>query len=260
MYYSQLAEGIERLNKHGEGHGHGMGIILGKMGHLLKNIEGEWGEGIPHIQSLVVNMTGKLKNLPDEGIREFWPEYPEMSYVEKVNRTRIEHQRIVEFGSRWNDVLKRLGLPEVTTSNDTKNATVTFGSGGESESHKRLKEFVRNNPELVGAKSNWHSFLEYPLPSLDEIDVVFKSVDACIAVEVKSAISDGFPFDYERGLFQTVKYGALLAAMARSGQYDIPSQIKIVLVLESRLPTEFRALAKLLGVMILENIKPVEIA
>jgi len=86
--------------------------------------------------------------------------------------------------------------------------------------------------------------------------VVFKSADACIAVEVKSAISDSFPSDYERGLFQTVKYGALLAAMARSGDYDIPSQIKIILVLESRLPEEFRVLAKELGVTILENVKP----
>ena len=86
--------------------------------------------------------------------------------------------------------------------------------------------------------------------------MVFKSADACIAVEVKSAISDSFPSDYERGLFQTVKYGALLAAMARSGDYDIPSQIKIILVLESRLPEEFRVLAKELGVTILENVKP----
>jgi hypothetical protein len=63
-----------------------MGNVLGRMGHLLKDIEGEWGEGIPHIQSLVVNMTGKLKNLPDKGIKEFWPEYPAMSYVEKAIR------------------------------------------------------------------------------------------------------------------------------------------------------------------------------
>ena len=256
LYYSQLAERIGRLNREGGGHGHGMGNVLGKMGHLLKNIEGEWGEGIPHIQSLVVNLTGKLKNLPDKGIKEFWPDYPEMSKVEKTNRTRIEHQRIVAFGSRWNEVLRRLGLPDITAGETATPSNGFFGKGGESESHKRLKQYVRDNPQLVGANCDWNGRIEYPLPSLDEIDVVFKSEKALIAVEVKSAISDNFPFDYERGLFQTVKYGALLEAMARSHGYDIPSEIKIILVLESRLPAEYRALAKVLGVNILENIKP----
>jgi hypothetical protein len=231
LYYSQLAERIGRLNKHGDGHEHGMGNVLGKMGHLLIDIEGEWGEGIPHIQSLVVNKNGILKDLPDEGIKEFWPDYPAMSYVEKTNRTRIEHQRIVDFGSRWNDVLKRLGLPEITASSQTSRSKSFFGKGGESESHKRLKGFIRDNPELVGAQRDWQAILEYPLPSLDEIDVVFKSADACVAVEVKSTISDLFPADYERGLFQIVKYGALLEAMARSGQYGIPPKIKTILVL-----------------------------
>lgn len=55
LFYSQLAERIGRLNKHGQGHGHGMGNVLGRMGRLLNDVEGEWGEGIPHIQSLVVN-------------------------------------------------------------------------------------------------------------------------------------------------------------------------------------------------------------
>ncbi len=256
LFYSQLAKQIGRLNKHGEGHGHGMGNVLGRMGHLLKDIEGEWGEGIPHIQSLVVNMTGKLKNLPDEGIKEFWPEYPAMSYVEKTNKTRIEHQRIVDFGSRWNDVLKRLGLPEISASSQTKTKTAFFGKGGESESHKRLKFFVRDNPDLAGAGRDWQAIVEYPLPSLDEIDVVFKSNDIIIGVEVKAAISDAFPLDYERGVFQTVKYGALLEAMARSGNHGIPTEIKMILLLESRLPAEFSSLASQLAVNVIENIKP----
>ena len=41
LHYSQLAQRISRVNKHGAGHGHGMGNVLGKMGHLLKDIEGE---------------------------------------------------------------------------------------------------------------------------------------------------------------------------------------------------------------------------
>jgi hypothetical protein len=263
LYYNQLAEVIGRLNKHGDGWGHGMGNVLSKMGQLLKNINGKWGERVPQLDSLVVNMTGPLKDLPDDGIKEFWPDYPKLTKEEKRYRTRIEHQRIVAFGSRWNDVLRQLGLPEVTKvapDNQTRNSTGAFGGGGESEDHKRLKKFVHDNPELVGAKNDWEPILEYPLPSLDLIDVVFKSADAWIAVEVKSAISDRCPDDYERGLFQTVKYGALLEAMARCGRYGTPSQIKVILVLESRLPAEFRSLANVLGVTILENIGATETA
>ena len=74
--YQTLATSIGRLNKHGLGHAHGMGGVLGRMGHLLQGVEDEWGEPIPHLQSLVVQKTGEFRGLPDEGIREFWPDYP----------------------------------------------------------------------------------------------------------------------------------------------------------------------------------------
>ena len=258
LFYNELAERIGRLNKHGRGHGHGMGKVLGNMGHLLEGLDGKWGEPIPHIQSLVVNMTGKLKGLPDEGIREFWPDYPKMTRVEKENRTRVEHQRIVAFGSRWNDVLTKLDIPGVALRDNAENHKGRFGSGGESSRHKELKKYIYQHPDIVGATSKWKSFMEYGLPTCDEIDVLFKTTNACIAVEVKSAVSDSLPSDYERGIFQTVKYGALLEAMSRSGRYEIPSQVKTILLLESQLPAEFRSLAKVLGVKILENIKMAE--
>lgn len=251
--YERLAAWIGRMNKHGIGHAHGMGDVLGKMGHLLQGIEGEWGEPIPHIQSLVVQKTGANRDLPDEGIREFWPDYPRMSRTEKRSRVNIEHQRIVDFGSRWNDVLAKLGLPQLIATNTPTEVVTPFGGGGESIQHKRFKEYVRQHPEIVGAQNDWQGFVEYPLPSLDQIDVVFKSSEMCIAVEVKSSVSDRFPFDYERGLYQTIKYGALLKAMASAGNHSIPSTIQSVLVLESSLPNQFRELAKVLGVVVFEN-------
>jgi hypothetical protein len=254
LFYGELAERIGYLDKHGRGQAHGMGKVLGIMGHVLKGLEGDWGEPIPHIQSLVVNKTGRLKDLPDTGIKEFWPDYPQMTREEKGNRTRIEHQRIVAFGSRWNDVLKKLSIPVVMPEGSAKAETLGGGGGGESPEHKRLKEYVRRHPEIVGATIEWRSFEEYPLPSLDVVDVLFKTGDACIAVEVKSRVSDGLHSDYERGLFQVVKYGALLRAMALSGLYGIPSRVESVLLLESTLPAEFRDTAEVLGVAVFENV------
>jgi hypothetical protein len=227
-----------------------MGRVLGKMGHLLQGLEGEWGEPIPQIQSLVVQKTGNGKNLPDDGIREFWPDYPNMSHAEKEARTRIEHLKIVNFGSRWNDVLAKLNLPTVKVQDEAHFPKQFLGTGGESKQHKALKEFVRQHPELVDATSDWQSFIEYPLPSLDTIDVVFKSHEACISVEVKSAVSDAMPWDYERGLYQTIKYEALLKAMHRAGSHDVPSVIRSVLVLESSLPEQFKNIAQILGVAV----------
>jgi hypothetical protein len=229
--YEQLAFWIGRINRNGIGHGHGMGGVLGRMGHLLQGLEGEWGEPIPHIQSLVVQKSGKFEGLPDEGIREFWPDYPQMTRQEKLDRVRIEHERIVGFGSRWNDVLSQLNLPEVTASDTVEGVPLIFGLGGESRQHKHFKEYVRLHPEIVGAERDWLSFEEYSLPTCDQIDVLFKSADVCIAVEVKSSVSDGYPFDYERGLYQTIKYAALLRAMSAAGVYAIPSTVSVSLSL-----------------------------
>jgi len=253
MTYQELATRIGRLNKHNKGHAHGMGRVLGTMGHLLQGLEGRWGERIPQIQSLVVNKAGVGKNLPDDGIKEFWPDYPNMSLVEQENCVRLEHQRVVEFGSRWNYVLARLGLPEVDASSML--SARPFGRGGESQAHKALKEYIKEHPKIVGATTEWQAFVEYPLPSLDAIDVLFKSKDAWIAVEVKSRISDNLPADYERGLYQVVKYDALLQAMRRSSNYNIPARIHCLLVLESGLPEQYRGLSKTLGVKVLANIK-----
>jgi hypothetical protein len=236
-----------------------MGDVLGKMGHLLKDIEGEWGEPIPHLQSLVVRKSGPYKDLPDRGIREFWPEYPQLSRAEKINKVRVEYERIVEFGSRWNDVLAKLNLPKVLVHKSSPVTSRSFGGSGESAQHKSFKEFVRQHPEIVGAQNDWEGFEEYSLPSLDQIDVVFKSSETCIAAEVKSTVSDNFPSDYERGLYQTIKYGALLKAMALDGNYSIPSTIKAVLVLESALPPQFRELARVLGVIVIENARSQEV-
>ena len=161
---------------------------------------------------------------------------------------------MVDFGSRWNDVLRELDLPEEIGQVEDATRSILYGSDGETEAHKALKKLVYDHPEMVGAGSDWERYCEFVTPSLDVIDVLFKSANACIAVEVKAQVSDKYPKDYERGLYQTIKYEALLRAMARCGRKDIPPNVTSVLVVESRLPEEHREKAEMLAVKIYENV------
>ena len=252
--YQELAGRIDRLNKHGIGHGHGMGDVLGKMGHLLQDLSGEWGESIPHIQSLVIQKTGGLKGLPDDGIQVFWKGYPKLTKQEKFNKVHTEYVRIAEFGSRWNKVLSSLSLSPIQYSKQQGCSKGSkYGGGGESPEHKDLKIFLSKHPELVGVNKSGEPFVEYSFPSLDAVDVLFKNKKRWVAVEVKSRISS--EKDYERGLYQCVKYHALLEAMKKDDNYKVPEDIQVVLLLEKTLPQRYKQAATELNIKVIENIK-----
>lgn len=254
--YEALAARIGRVNKHGIGHGRGMGRVLSEMGRMLFKAATEWKEEIPQLSSLVVSKSGPNAGLPDIGICEFWPEYLKMSPAEKFSRVQVEYERILNFGSRWNDILTQLELP-VPPRLKLEASSVSKKEywGRESTEHLRLKCFISSHPEMVGAPPNSESFEEYPLPSNDQIDVLFKAPHVWIAVEVKSSVSDRYPNDYERGLYQTIKYGAILKAMSKSGKYSVPSNVESILVLESSLPHHLRQATINLGIRVIENIK-----
>ena len=255
LTYGDLAYQIGRLNKHGQGHGHGMGKVLGRMGRLLKELEGEWGERIPHMQSLVINKTGANKHLPDDGIKEFWPKYPSFSHQEKVNKVLHEYEAIKSFGSQWNGVLKKLGLQEIGANSAKSSPEDSLrGVYGESPQHKELKKYVMDHPELVGAHQDYEAIIEYVLPSQDSIDVLFRSEDGCIAVEVKSRVSDKRETAFVRGLDQCVKYKAVIEAMIQDPSYDIIGPVRSVLVLETVLPDKYRQVSAILRIEVLERI------
>jgi hypothetical protein len=109
LNYKTLAFRIgRRNNENGQGVAVGMGRILGKMGHMLQQLEADWGKRIPHIQCLVVDMVGRNRDLPGDGINEFWPNYTRLTRGQKQRRVRREHRKILAFGGQWNEVRKAL--------------------------------------------------------------------------------------------------------------------------------------------------------
>jgi len=251
MTYKELAERLGRRNKNGVAWARGLGHVLGRVTALIDNLTTVWAEPIPYLTTVVVASQGTGKGLPGIGIRGKWHGYDKLTRSEKEWKVMAEYQRILNFGSRWNDLLKLIGLPPVLPP-DLASASADSASGGwgggESDEHKALKSFIRANPQLVGAHQDWAATEEYALRSGDELDVFFKSDHTWIGVEVKSSVSDGFERDYERGLYQVVKYKAVLTAQASIDHPSHPPAVKVFLVLESDLPHKYRTVAAALGV------------
>jgi hypothetical protein len=126
-----------------------------------------------------------------------------------------------------------------------------FVSKGESEEHRRLKEYVRQHPESVGLPTGMTGTPERPLPSGDQLDVSFESESQWVAVEVKSRVSS--EADVTRGLFQCVKYAAVMNA--EQSLAARPRSVRALLGLVGRLPTPLTALAKSLDVKVIENLE-----
>ena len=257
--YSRLAELLDRRNKHGEPFPRGLGHVLGRVTALIARAGAQMLERPPYLTSVVVHTSGPDAGLPGKGMNDLWSGYESLAIEDKKAKVWKEYEHILAFGSRWNDILRLLALPPIEPpSVSDEGAQGTGGwAGGESAAHKALKQFVLDHPEICGTPLDcWFREPEFALRSGDAIDVMFKTDRVWVGVEVKSRISDGNPDDYERGIYQVVKYKAVLDAQVRIDYLENKPEVRVLLVLESRLPDEHRELAAALGVQYLEGISP----
>jgi hypothetical protein len=124
---------------------------------------------------------------------------------------QAELQRIYSY-QRWHDVLDALALNPLRSGFHAIVAAAMSVHGEEIDRHRTLKEFVANNPEIVGlSASTAAGNTEFPLPSGDRLDVSFAKQRIWVAAEVKSLVSSDA--DIARGLFQCVKYLAVMEAV-----------------------------------------------
>ena len=261
--YLRLAELINRRNANGDIWARGMGSILGLVTKMVETVTDQIPENVPYLTSIVVDSTGKDAGLPGTGVSDWWPGYQHFTRAEKEAKVAVAHQQVLAFGSKWNDVLKLLGFPPVgVCEGDGKSVAASGGgesggwAGGESDAHKALKEYVLNNPQIVGADAAWQGWQEYPLLSGDQIDVFFRGEDEWVGVEVKSSTSEGNFEDYRRGLFQVVKYKAVLNAQAKIDRPFNPPKVRVYLVLEGKLPLELRETMRMLEVSVMMGTVP----
>ena len=139
---------------------------------------------------------------------------------------------------------------------DTNEAIIrsgqSFGNGGEGDAHKELKEYIYNNPSMVGIKAFAKRKMEHVLLSGDRIDVWFEALDGSgIAVEVKSSKSSDA--DVMRGLYQCVKYKSIMDA--ENTVHGEKHTNRSILVLGGALSEENRYVRDWLGITVVEGLE-----
>lgn len=143
-------------------------------------------------------------------------------------------------------------LPTTDSYEHVVSEAATLQPRGEGPDHQRLKEFIAGNPQVISLPAGLQGIVEYALPSGDSVDVLFQNGDAWIAVEVKGRQSP--EADVARGIFQCIKYRAVVEAYQASQEF--PPDARAVLVLEAPLPARLVSLKDLLGVEVLDKVKP----
>ena len=247
IYYSDLAKELDMPNPRN------LNYVLGSIGTALAELSKVWGEDIPVLQCIVVN---KQHELPGEGIGWFIKnrgEFSKLSLRQKRNLVEGVLAQVYAY-PRWNDVLVALGLEPITDSylDVITSASQVRGGSGESEAHLKLKQYIARNPQLVGLpKSAAPGEMEARLPSGDVIDVLFKWKELRHAVEVKSHLSTDT--DIVRGLFQCIKYTAVLRASISAENSD--EDATSTLVLGCSMPNSLIRLGNLLGIEVIDNVE-----
>ncbi|WP_138708183.1 hypothetical protein [Desulfocurvibacter africanus] len=218
----------------------------------------EWGEPIPPLNALVVNAKD---GLPGRGVNYYLRRYSKsenVDYMSEDEKRAVVDEiqgEIFSYG-RWDEILKKYGLRPVrdgladeAADHDEIAPPVRGGwsSEGESKEHKALKDFVATNPHVVGLPRNCRNCRkEYLFATGDKADVVFETENGYLGVEVKSNISNDA--DINRGLFQAIKYQALLRSEQKAAL--LPPTARAVLVTERDLPAELQNLADILGIFV----------
>lgn len=230
----------------------GIGRQLGNIDDVFERFEKMSGEKIPTLNALVKS---KSTQLPSPGFSYVYTSYDNMSEGEKRIFVMGLNKEAIEF-EKWDWVLSSLGLTpsviEIAEDEEAIRSGMFYGTGGEGENHKKLKEYIYNHPETIGVHDFKMRKMEYILLSGDRLDVYFELNDGSkIAVEIKPSTSPDA--DVMRGLFQCVKYKSILDAEDKI--HGVKPNNSALLVIGGELSFENQKVKETLGISVVENFK-----
>lgn len=233
------------------------GFPAGRIGDACKEYTArkKLTEPVPLINLMVVNEESRV---PGAGANEYIKHFCANSLGRSVDperrstrekRATIETalQKIFDFPN-WGDVLRACGLDEPKKTRSPKRphprSDEWHTAESESEAHESLKRKIAGDPAMVGVKTAENGEEERQLWSGDRVDVYFAK--AAVAVEVKTADA-GFS-EIHRGIFQCIKYKAVLRA-EQVHEREIPTA-DCLLALGGTLPEKLQDIAKLFNVRV----------
>ena len=223
-----------------------IGRMLGASDLVLKHLQKLTGEEIPTPNSLVCNANS---GIPSDGLSFVTKEsYKKMSKEEKMKFIHQLNSVAIHY-NKWDWVLSQLGLKPAISLSDIKDirSGKVHGYGGEGAEHLALKEYVASHPNVVGAKEQ--GLIEHVILSGDKLDIWFPKSN--IAVEIKPATSPDS--DILRGLFQCVKYKAILDAEAAI--IGEKPNAEVILVIGGHLSNSNKEVQKTLGIKVKEGFR-----
>ena len=240
--YGDLAEELEMPNPRN------LNYVLGAVGRAIQELEAEWKSRIPKLTSIVVN---KYTGQPSDGIIEFL-DYPDVykSALPEVRRAMVKAAREEVYAyPHWSEVLHHWHLAAAGPVGSAPQPV--RGGVPEGEAHRNLKTLVAAHPEVIGlGRFAKLVGIEAFLPSGDEVDVLFSSRNDLLAIEIKAhTASDA---EITRGMYQCIKYAAVLRAKQRASQTQGDAQAW--LVLGRSLPKSLIPLRNTLGVHVIDEI------
>jgi hypothetical protein len=245
--YSNLARELDMPNPRN------LNYVLRAIGRARAGLSKEWHTGIPLIQCIVVN---KKTEMPGEGCFRWLMDKATFKRSSSRDKRRVLRQVLTEVFqfTRWDEVLAELGLSPVKSLAPKLSSLVMVSQRDrerESEEHRQLKIFVANNPRVVGLPASaGPGRIEYTFPSADVIDVLFTYHRKWVGVEVKSRRSS--TEDIVRGIYQCVKYQALIDAVQMAEQKQ--PHTRVVLLLENQFPADLLGLKNALGVEVIDGV------
>lgn len=229
------------------------GAVAGAIANALDRLSEETGERIPPLHAILVN---KRTRIAGEGAIRISPAY----FAGKDTSTPVAMRAQLEAAMddvfnwpHWDRIAAHFGVDVLEPASGVKDdgepiplPVLPAQMGAESEEHQALKAWVAAHPEefedlgVFPKGSN-----EKRLSSGDRLDAYFKNDEGLeLAVEVKtSACSED---ELKRGVFQAVKYRAVLRAMQKA-EDKVPNG-EAVLVCTRKPTRETKVLMKRLNV------------
>lgn len=226
----------------------GIGDQLGNVETVMRELREMTGEDVPTLNALV--KTPK-DGIPSDGFDFVYPNYNGLTLSEKQVFVAGINEKALNY-EKWDWVLDQLGLqPSKIITEQELEAISVHGGGGEGKEHKAIKEYVYKHPESLGITGVIRKETEHPLPSGDRLDVYFETSDSRYAIEVKPSTSPDD--DITRGIFQCVKYKAVMEAVRKLeyGRYAIST----LLIFAGYMSDKNKNLAEVLGIKCVKHQK-----